>query len=58
MKNPIPRARFWHIATSGGTPDLTRKTNPPYKLYLIACGLIGEPVPPEMISGGPQKKNS
>ena len=26
--------------------------------YFIACGLIGEPVPPEMISGGPQKKNS
>jgi hypothetical protein len=26
--------------------------------YLIACGLIGEPVPPVMISGGPVKKNS
>ena len=26
--------------------------------YLIACGLIGEPVPPVMTSGGPQKKNS
>jgi hypothetical protein len=26
--------------------------------YLIACGLIGEPVPPVMISGGPEKKNS
>jgi len=26
--------------------------------YLIACGLIGEPVPPVMINGGPQKKNS
>jgi hypothetical protein len=26
--------------------------------YFIACGLIGEPVPPVMISGGPQKKNS
>jgi hypothetical protein len=26
--------------------------------YLIACGLIGEPVPPVMISGAPQKKNS
>jgi hypothetical protein len=25
---------------------------------LIACGLIGEPVPPVMISGGPQKMNS
>jgi hypothetical protein len=26
--------------------------------YFIACGLSGEPVPPVMISGGPQKKNS
>jgi len=26
--------------------------------YLIAWGLIGEPVPPGMMSGGPQKKNS
>ena len=26
--------------------------------YLIACGLSGEPVPPVMISGEPQKKNS
>jgi hypothetical protein len=26
--------------------------------YLIACGLIGEPVPPVMTSGGPLKKNS
>jgi hypothetical protein len=26
--------------------------------YLIACGLIGEPVAPVMISGGPLKKNS
>jgi hypothetical protein len=26
--------------------------------HLIACGLIGDPVPPVMISGGPQKKNS
>ena len=26
--------------------------------YFIACGLIGLPVPPVMISGGPQKKNS
>jgi 5-oxoprolinase (ATP-hydrolysing) len=26
--------------------------------HFIACGLIGEPVPPVMISGGPQKKNS
>lgn len=28
------------------------------KGYLIACGLSGEPVPPVMTSGGPQKKNS
>jgi len=26
--------------------------------YLIACGLIGLPVPPVMMRGGPQKKNS
>jgi hypothetical protein len=26
--------------------------------YFIACGLSGEPVPPVMISGAPQKKNS
>jgi hypothetical protein len=26
--------------------------------YFIACGLMGEPVPPVMIRGGPQKKNS
>jgi hypothetical protein len=26
--------------------------------HLMACGLIGEPVPPVMMSGGPQKKNS
>jgi hypothetical protein len=26
--------------------------------HLIACGLIGDPVPPVMISGGAQKKNS
>jgi hypothetical protein len=26
--------------------------------YLIACGLIGDPVPPVITSGGPQKKNS
>ena len=25
---------------------------------MIACGLIGEPVPPVITSGGPQKKNS
>jgi hypothetical protein len=26
--------------------------------YFMAWGLIGEPVPPGMISGAPQKKNS
>jgi hypothetical protein len=26
--------------------------------YLIASGLIGEPVPPVMTSGGPQNMNS
>jgi hypothetical protein len=26
--------------------------------YLIACGLIGEPEAPVMMSGAPQKKNS
>jgi hypothetical protein len=26
--------------------------------HFIACGLIGEPVPPVIASGGPQKKNS
>jgi hypothetical protein len=26
--------------------------------HLIACGLMGEPVPPVITSGGPQKKNS
>jgi len=30
----------------------------PAEDYLIACGLIGEPVPPVMTSGAPQKKNS
>jgi hypothetical protein len=30
----------------------------PALCHLIACGLIGDPVPPVMISGGPQKKNS
>jgi hypothetical protein len=28
------------------------------RLYLMACGLMGEPVPPGMTSGAPQKKNS
>ena len=36
----------------------TRRPGWPLCGHLIACGLIGEPVPPVMISGGPQKKNS
>ena len=49
---------------AGGIPDFA-SLHPGYigppatELYhLIACGLIGEPVPPVMTSGGPQKKNS
>jgi hypothetical protein len=39
---------------------LRRDMVPDYaaRRHLIACGLIGEPVPPVMTSGGPQKKNS
>ena len=44
----------FEIAGHGSPP--VRCTRP--RVYLIACGLIGEPVPPVMISGGPQKKNS
>jgi hypothetical protein len=35
-----------------------RSFNGGRRSYFIACGLIGLPVPPVMISGGPQKKNS
>jgi hypothetical protein len=36
----------------GSSPRMTQEG------HFIACGLIGEPVPPVMASGGPQKKNS
>src|SRR6266568_9552117 len=44
-------------------PGRASRVHPPRcagrdKDHLIACGLIGLPVPPVMISGGPQKKNS
>lgn len=29
-----------------------------HRRYFTACGLIGLPVPPVMMSGGPAKKNS
>jgi hypothetical protein len=45
-----------------GIPGLVPATNcGPHaeeRNHLIACGLIGDPVPPVMTSGGPQKKNS
>jgi hypothetical protein len=44
------RGRRQNPAGLQRSPDLGR--------HLIACGLIGDPVPPVMISGGPQKKNS
>ena len=44
------------VRTMSGTRFTDQEVrNPP---YLIANGLIGEPVPPVMTSGGPQKKNS
>ncbi len=42
----------------GFTADWTRLASGRVPTYLIACGLSGEPVPPGMINGGPQKKNS
>ena len=44
-------------------PRVDRRASPPRlcenrRLYLIAIGLMGEPVPPVMMSGGAQKKNS
>src|SRR5262249_39714345 len=52
----IPRLRYRAITNS---PVFSY---PPWKgegdFHLIPCGLIGEPVPPLMIKGGPQKKNS
>jgi hypothetical protein len=35
-----------------------RRSRASLTYHLIACGLIGEPVPPVITSGGPQKKNS
>ena len=43
-----------HLRCTAGALHRVRDTRP----YLIACGLIGEPVAPVMISGGPEKKNS
>ena len=48
----------WQAAWTlrGSSPRVTlvvRKKN-----YFTACGLSGEPVPPVMMSGEPQKKNS
>ena len=43
------KAKSWMPAFAGITVSTS---------YLIACGLIGEPVPPVIMSGGPQKKNS
>lgn len=40
------------------TQPLAQPSSPTNIVYLIACGLIGEPVPPGMTSGAPQKKNS
>ena len=45
------RRRYWPRMRSV-------KARPTERDYLMACGLIGEPVPPVMMSGGPQKKNS
>jgi hypothetical protein len=50
--------RFSRSGTEYWMPAFAGMTVPSLLLYLIACGLIGEPVPPVMISGGPQKKNS
>ena len=44
--------------TPGTSPGVTAEIAAASQDYLIACGLIGLPVPPVMISGGPQKKNS
>ena len=44
--------------TPGTSPGVTTECAALPRAYLIACGLIGEPVAPVMISGGPQKKNS
>jgi hypothetical protein len=38
--------------------SIPRDTRPSRAAYLIACGLMGEPVAPVITSGGAQKKNS
>ena len=50
--------------SAGGNPDFA-SLHPGYIgtpaadfYHLIACGLMDEPVPPVITSGGPQKKNS
>jgi hypothetical protein len=50
---PIALNNLWFCVWGEGfkAPSVGRS-------YLIACGLIGEPVPPVMTSGAPQKKNS
>ena len=48
-----PGSRGWGVAPQGDGETVALSL-----AYLIACGLIGEPVPPVMINGGPQKKNS
>jgi hypothetical protein len=52
MPGPSPFEARLRLAPQGDGPDDR------ILAYLIACGLIGEPVPPVMISGGPAKKNS
>jgi hypothetical protein len=49
--NSATRSKFIEVA--GTSPAMTF-----HRGHLIACGLSGEPVPPVMISGAPQKKNS
>ena len=48
----------YSLLTTHYSPKVGTAPAAPLPGYLIACGLIGEPVPPVMISGGPQKKNS
>jgi hypothetical protein len=52
---PHPALRYARatLPARGRANDLGRAA-----LHLIASGLIGEPVPPVMTSGGAQKKNS
>ncbi len=45
-------------AKRGPVGSCLRVTELHGRSYFTAWGLIGEPVPPVMISGGPQKKNS